>query len=161
MNCFAIINTIGYIIISGLGLFFTYKARTKHYKQELYSKQLEAFLELNGFINKMMIFLACKIHGIEEEQKELSNLESEFFSLYLEKNVLLPRSLRDAFFDFYSFIKNEEMIKELKKREDGEPLIVARDRIYFTAQQYFGIESLSKQRQKLLRKEFIKYIQGK
>ena len=97
---------IGGIVIAGLSVYLSYKAKIHPYREMLYSKQLEGYTEvidaLNSFFSDMYPFANKELPDkelLELREKALKSMVA-FNSKYQRWSVFFPEKADKAFSDF-------------------------------------------------------------
>lgn len=80
MDWIPIISTLGGFVIAGISIYLNYKARTSPYREVLYSKQLDIYIEL---IDTLVDFYL----SINKLIKAKSNKEGEKVELLIQKEA--------------------------------------------------------------------------
>ena len=99
----AVVGLIG----AGLSFYFYWKTRTTPYKEILYSKQLDGYLELSDIIEQILIHLEFKVQNPLEIGKELEDYREtlkKFKKTYISKltkwSIILPKTLGNSYMKF-------------------------------------------------------------
>ena len=99
MYWLSIISLIGGFIMTGMGIYLTFKARTEPYRQTLYSKQLDGYVELYRTINDTYL---DAIDFVRAKGRE--TLKGKKLHLQTREKILV---LYDKYFDWLGILPEE------------------------------------------------------
>ncbi|MGB3346631.1 MAG: hypothetical protein WBA71_05230 [Candidatus Humimicrobiia bacterium] len=158
MDWIQIISLMGSFIIAGMTIYFNYKARTSPYREALYSKQLEGYVELaNAIIEATREGIRCLSAGGSKTKKGkvlYSQITGKITNIHFEYSkwaILLPREISSL---VINFDKEIERIFDLpfNKEENSELIVNAHIKILNEIRKIMRTEPLSKETLKLIEK---------
>ncbi|MBA7698404.1 hypothetical protein ES703_107081 [subsurface metagenome] len=159
MDWLSIISLIGGFIMFGVGIYLTFKARTEPYRQTLYSKQLDGYVEIvNALIDVYKtahgVFFAKGLKLGKEAESELSSIVMNKYSAFDHKHkkwvVVLPKEMNVL---FANFRKDLEKILNLPfKNNPGKLFRDVYIEIIAKTRKAIGTEPLSEETLKLITK---------
>ena len=139
------------LIVSGLGLYFTARARTVPLRQTLYTKQIELLLDISRTIGRIRIF-ATLILDSEATYKDralddLAGKIPHFSELVDAAAVLLPTELwveikrfDDLIANFLALIREDEDVSSFH-----ESIVGGAAKILLLTRSYLGADELSEE----------------
>jgi len=140
----------GGFIIAGLSIYLMWKSRISSYRDILYTKQLEGYME----IAKAMDKITFTLFAVKEKKKKqyLFDRKMDFNEIFYKWRHILPAQLVSQFVNF-----SIQVVNASKNMDEGsdlhlDSLVDIVKKISVTAQEYFGIEPLSLETKDLIMK---------
>ena len=165
---------LGGIVVAGLSVYLSYKARTSAYREMLYSKQLEGYSEvvdaLADFYNAAQSFIAahgCQLNNNTRRTLRLQTMDKNqaFHHKYQKWALYFPKEMRGALFDFIKMFNGISAPPEIAKQYSKEKVYAdnpgrllgdAYTKVIEVARKGLGTEPFSQETLGLIRKIPIK-----
>jgi len=158
MDLIPIISTLGGFVIAGISIYLNYKARTSPYREVLYSKQLDIYIELADtlfdFYSNTDDLIKAKSNKegerVELLQKEVTEKGINFALKYKKGMAVIPLKIREPILKLIDEADNalSGPFKIDKGKELKDSIIKAFHNIYDT----IGTKQLSIETLKLIEK---------
>jgi hypothetical protein len=170
MNYGSFIIGFGGLVIAGLSIYLNYKARTSHYREMIYSKQIEGYDEivnaLTEFYLTTLSFIASQGFRLDDTTRPILRSQTmeknrAFHRKHREWVIFLPNEINKALFAFVKLFNGisvhpavkHQYPREIVNAEDPALLLGdAYSEVIDVVRACLGTEPLSQETRKLIGK---------